>query len=133
MDVRFNILDKYITKFIVVESLYSHKGEKKKINFDINLYSKFKDKIEHIIIEKEPDNLFEKDEKNRDNVERSNSIIRIETQRNEALKACQDANEEDYILYSEMEGEVDKTDPWYSTFELLEELKQKVLDEEDMA
>lgn len=39
----------------------------------------------------------------------------------------------DYILYSEMEGEVDKTDPWYSTFELLEELKQKVLDEEDMA
>ena len=101
MDVRFNILDKYITKFIVVESLYSHKGEKKKINFDINLYSKFKDKIEHVIIEKEPDNLFEKDEKNRDNVERSNSIIRIETQRNEALKACQDANEEDYILYSD--------------------------------
>lgn len=40
---------------------------------------------------------------------------------------------QDYILYSEMEGEVDKTDPWYSTFELLEELKQKVLDEEDMA
>ena len=38
----------------------------------------------------------------------------------------------DYIQYSEMEGEVDKTDPWYSTFELLEELKQKVLDEEDM-
>ena len=38
----------------------------------------------------------------------------------------------DYILYSEMEGEVDKTDPWYSTFELLEELKQKVLDEEEM-
>tara|TARA_B100001939_G_scaffold346863_2_gene366801 strand:- start:208 stop:387 length:180 start_codon:yes stop_codon:yes gene_type:complete len=39
----------------------------------------------------------------------------------------------DYILYSEMEGEVDKTDPWYSTFELLEELKQKVLDEEEMS
>ena len=32
-----------------------------------------------------------------------------------------------------MEGEVDKTDPWYSTFELLEELKQKVLDEEEMS
>ena len=40
---------------------------------------------------------------------------------------------QDYILYSEMEGEVDKTDPWYSTFELLEELKQKVLDEEEMS
>jgi len=39
----------------------------------------------------------------------------------------------DYILYSEMGGEVDETDPWYSTFELLEELKGKVLDEEDMS
>ena len=38
----------------------------------------------------------------------------------------------DYIQYSEMEGEVDPTDSWYSTYELLKELQQKVLDEEDM-
>ena len=101
MDVRFNILDKYVSKFIVVESCYSHKGEKKKINFDINLYPKFKDKIRHVIIENEPDSLYKKDEKNRENVERSNSIIRIENQRNESLKACQDASDEDYILYSD--------------------------------
>ena len=38
----------------------------------------------------------------------------------------------DYILYSEMEGKIDKTDPWYSTYENLEELKQKIIDEEDI-
>lgn len=38
----------------------------------------------------------------------------------------------DYIQYNEMEGEVDPTDSWYSTYELLKELQQKVLDEEDM-
>ena len=35
MDVRFNILDKYVEKFIVTESLYSHSGKRKKLNFDI--------------------------------------------------------------------------------------------------
>jgi hypothetical protein len=37
-----------------------------------------------------------------------------------------------YLLYSEMEGREDKSDPWYSTYELLKELKDKVLDEEEM-
>jgi len=38
----------------------------------------------------------------------------------------------DYIQYSEMEGEVDPTDSWYSTYQSLKELKEKVLDEEEM-
>ncbi len=31
MDVRFSILDKYVEKFIVTESLYSHSGKRKKL------------------------------------------------------------------------------------------------------
>ena len=57
MDVRFNILDEFVHKFIVVESTYSHSGEKKKLNFNINSYPKFKDKIEYLVIEEEPANL----------------------------------------------------------------------------
>ena len=38
----------------------------------------------------------------------------------------------DYIQYSEMEGEVDPTDSWYTTYQSLKELKEKVLDEEEM-
>ena len=59
MDVRFNVLDKYVEKFIIVESTYSHSGTKKEINFDKNLYSKFKNKIQHVIIDKEPDTMID--------------------------------------------------------------------------
>ena len=62
MDVRFNILDEFVHKFIVVESIYSHSSIKKKLNFNINSYPKFKDKIEYLVIEKEPENLADEKE-----------------------------------------------------------------------
>lgn len=39
---------------------------------------------------------------------------------------------QDYIVYSEMGGFIDETDPWYSMLMSLEELKEKVLDEEEI-
>lgn len=39
----------------------------------------------------------------------------------------------DYIQYSEMEGKVDLTDSWYTTYQSLQELQEKVLDEEEMS
>jgi len=45
LDVRFNILDKHIHKFIVVESEYTHSGQKKKINFDIKILKNSKIKL----------------------------------------------------------------------------------------
>lgn len=39
---------------------------------------------------------------------------------------------QNYIVYSEMGGFIDETDPWHSTLMLLEELKEKVLDEEEI-
>ncbi len=38
----------------------------------------------------------------------------------------------EYILYCEMEGIVDKTDPYYSAYVSLLDLLEKVRDEEDM-
>ena len=57
LDVRFNILDPYVDKFIVCESGYSHSGEKKNFNFDINKFEKFKNKIIYLKIDKEPEGL----------------------------------------------------------------------------
>ena len=54
MDLRFNILNDHVSKFVVVESTFSHSGEKKKLNFNIDDYPKFKDKIIYIPIDKEP-------------------------------------------------------------------------------
>ena len=57
MDIRFNILAPYVDKFVICESSYTHSGKKKKINFNIKDYPKFKDKIIHIIFDKDSDNL----------------------------------------------------------------------------
>lgn len=41
-NLRLNILDKFVDKFIVIEANYTHSGNKKKINFNINHYPNFK-------------------------------------------------------------------------------------------
>ena len=50
MDIRFNVLNESVHKFVVVESKFSHSGRSKKLNFDINNYKKFKDKIIYLVI-----------------------------------------------------------------------------------
>ena len=37
----------------------------------------------------------------------------------------------DLLLYSEMGGEVDYSDPWYPAFKMLHELKEKAFEEEE--
>ncbi len=37
----------------------------------------------------------------------------------------------EHLLYSEMGGEVDYSDPWYPTFKSLHELKEKTFEEEE--
>ena len=57
MDIRFNILNNHVSKFIVVESRYSHSGKKKKLNFNLKRFSEFRHKILYLVIEDEPKNL----------------------------------------------------------------------------
>ena len=100
MDIRFNILDPYVDKFIVCESLFTHSGRRKKINFNFENFPKFKDKIIHIILDKEPLNLIKK--KNLSPQEkRQNSIYRIREQRNYIKTILNQFSSEDYIIYSD--------------------------------
>jgi len=39
----------------------------------------------------------------------------------------------DYIINSEMEGFIDKTDPWFSTYELLKELHDDKIHDGDVS
>lgn len=100
MEVRFNILDPYVDHFVVCESLFSHSGKKKKINFNKNDYQKFSKKIEHIIVENEPDDIIKN--KSLSNVDlRLNSISRIRHQRNFIKSALKKFSDEDLIIYSD--------------------------------
>ena len=42
MDLRFNILDPFVDKFIVCEATFSHSGKKKEIKFERNKYFKIR-------------------------------------------------------------------------------------------
>jgi len=48
LDLRLNIMDKYVDKFVITEATYMHSGKPKKLLFDINKFSKFKDKIKNV-------------------------------------------------------------------------------------
>ena len=102
MDIRFNILDEYVSKFIVVESTFSHSGEKKELHFNINDYSKFKEKIEYIVIENEPVDLIRDDKLLKDSYyKRSNSLKRIEQSYEYMLNGLDSAVDNDLILLSD--------------------------------
>ena len=49
VDLRLNILDPYVDYFVISESTKTHQGKNKKINFDINNFPKFKDKIIFVV------------------------------------------------------------------------------------
>ena len=102
LDLRFNILNENVYKFIVIESSFSHSGKKKKFNFDINDYPKFKDKIIYLKIDKEPIDLYSDMEASKDPIyKRLNSIKRIEQSYDFMMKGIINASDEDLIIISD--------------------------------
>ena len=99
MDVRFHAMNDYVEKFIVTESTYSHSGEKKKLNFDLDNYKKYKDKIIYMIIDKEPEHLISPSENNQ--YKRMNSIKRIELSYDYMMSEIKKIPENDLIILSD--------------------------------
>lgn len=89
MEARFNILNKHIHKFIVVESIFSHSGNKKKLNFDIKKFIKYKNKIEYLIIDEFPVN--------------TGHWQRENFQRNHIAKGLSTVSEDDYVMISDVD------------------------------
>ena len=52
LDLRLNILNEYVDTFLILEAEEDHQGNKRKLNFNINNFRKFKDKINYVPIEK---------------------------------------------------------------------------------
>lgn len=102
LDIRLNILNKHVHKFVIVESLFSHSGNKKKLNFRINNYPEYKKKIEYIVIKEEPDDLIEDSQKlNQPYYKRLNSIKRIEQSYNFMMQGIKEAEDDDLIMISD--------------------------------
>ena len=107
LDVRLNTLNAYVDNFIIVESLFSHKGEKRDLKFDIKKFSKFKNKITYLVYDKEPDEISDINEFDSENEKSVKYIInaahRENGQRNFIIEGLKRANDEDIILISDLD------------------------------
>ncbi len=107
LDLRLNVLDKYVDYFVIVESVFTHKGEKRTLKFDLDKFEKFKHKIIYLIYDKEPINIQTVSAKD-DLIKRSdknifNAIHRENGQRNFILNGLKEAENEDLILISDVD------------------------------
>ena len=93
VDLRLNILNKYVDYFVICESTRTHQGQKKKINFDIKKFSKFQNKIKFIIADYDKTIDFSNHQGGESPIEQH--------QRNSLIKGIKDAKDSDFIILSD--------------------------------
>ena len=107
LDLRLNYLSKFVDNFVIVESKFNHKGEERKLEFDLNRFVKFKDKITYIILDKNPEGI-EKIKDNDSEIEKNNKFInnsnkRERFQRNQILNGLVNAEGNDWVIISDVD------------------------------
>lgn len=89
LDLRLSCLNNYVKKFIIIESRYTHQGERKNNFLNLNKFKKYQQKIEYHLIEKFPENL--------------TNWGRENFHRNYILKAIKKLNNDDYVMISDLD------------------------------
>ena len=87
-DFRYNVIKNHVDKFVVCESLFDHKNNPKKLNFDLENKYKNNSQVIHLVL-KDP---FPK---------KTNSWQNQAIQREYILKNLDFVNDEDYIMFSD--------------------------------
>lgn len=107
LDLRLNILNEYIDYFVIVESKFFHNGKERKLRFDIEKYTKFRDKIIYIIQDNQPSGIQEilKDDSHGtiSAKEINNALLRENSQRNLISQGLKMAADNDLILISDVD------------------------------
>ncbi len=89
LELRLNILNDYVDKFIITEGEYDHRGNKRKLNFNLDKYKDFKDKIVYLPVSEFPS--------------LKNPWQMLEYQRNYAMQEIKKYDDEFYILVSDID------------------------------
>ena len=107
LDIRLNTLDEFVDYFVIVESKFTHKGERRALKFNISKFEKFKDKIIYLIYDNQPKEIeIIKSEDSANEKSKKyifNAAYRENGQRNHIEKGLVDAKEEDIILVSDVD------------------------------
>jgi beta-1,4-mannosyl-glycoprotein beta-1,4-N-acetylglucosaminyltransferase len=89
LDLRLNILNDYVDYFVIVEGNKTWQNNSKKLRFDIQKFSKFKNKIVYIPVEDMPDG--------------NNPYLRENFQRNCITRGLKKSSPDDLILISDLD------------------------------
>ena len=107
LDVRLNFLNDYVDKFVIIESEYNHRGEKREPKFNIKKFEKFKDKIHYILKKDIPFDIEEISESDNENEHYRKSIFnaskRENLQRNQILDGLKDLEPNDWVIISDLD------------------------------
>ena len=97
LDIRLHTLAKEVDKFVIAEATRNHAGEKKNLNFKIENFVKFKDKIEYLVIDDIPINV--------GTIKKGwhSSHLRDQFQRNSLERGYKDCSENDLIMISDID------------------------------
>ena len=57
LDLRLNTLNEFVDYFVIVESVFTHKGEKRELKFNHKKFEKFRKKIIYKVYDQMPKNL----------------------------------------------------------------------------
>ena len=94
-ELRFNILDKFVDSFVIVESTVNHQGKPKKLHFDIAKYKKFKNKINYIVVDDTPEDIKKPHKCGESLVEQH--------KRNSLMKGLKNASDNDLVILSDVD------------------------------
>ena len=107
LDLRLNVLYQNVDYFVIVESIFNHKGEKRNLLFNSQKFEKFNDKIIYLVYDKIPQlvkPIKETDnEKEKDGKYIMNALYRENAQRDFILEGLKSAKKDDLILISDVD------------------------------
>ena len=107
LDLRLNTLNEHVDYFVIVESSFNHKGEKRELKFNLKKFEKFSKKIIYLVYDKVPQKIEpinsadNEDEKSRKYI--LNAYLRENGQRNYIAEGLNHADENDIILVSDVD------------------------------
>jgi len=107
LDLRLNALDKYVDYFVIVESVFNHRGLERKLTFNHNRFNRFRDKIIYLNYDKKPKEIKQILDSDLDFKKTGkyilNAALRENGQRNFISNGIQKAKDDDVILISDVD------------------------------
>jgi len=107
LDLRLNYLNNYVDEFVIVESSYTHSGKNRNLLFDIKKFLKFKNKINYIVLNEPPLDLYKINETDSEDKKNSkfilNAVKRENLQRNTITRGLKSALPDDLIIISDVD------------------------------